>query len=111
LAASVAVITGDTPAVVIMADAPAAAIMADTLAAVIMADTLADTAAAVLAPGNRGVIATDSIEAAKTPVAADIRPQTTQSISGMAMQPTARDLLGDTRPDTSSTAVITVGID
>src|SRR5262249_40362706 len=46
----------------------------------------------------------------KTPAAAGIRPQTTQSISGTAMRHTARDLLGDTRLDTVSTLVM-AGID
>jgi len=90
----------------ITGDIPVAGIMADTLAA-----TMADPAVAVLATGSRGAIATGSIEAEKTLVAADIRHQTTQSISGMAMEHTARDLLGDTRLVTSSTAAITAGID
>src|SRR5262245_53134171 len=113
MAATAVATMADTLAAVTMVDTLAAVIMADTLAAVIAdtpADITADPAMAALATGSRGAIATGSIGAAKTPAAAGIRPQTTQSISGTAMRHTARDLLGDTRLDTVSTLVM-AGID
>jgi len=86
--------------------------MAARMAVTMVARTVAITAAlATLAIGNKKGITTDSIGDAKTRAAADIQRRITQSISGTAMQHTARDLPEDTKLDIGSIVEAMADID